>query len=489
MQAQKNNILLILAPTEQSNAKSHMPPLGLAYLANSLRDKGLSNTTILDTMLYENHEEKIIEELKRLKPKICGVSFATPNRFKGFEVCKLIKKHLPETIVVVGGPHVSFTEEDTLNRIKEIDIVVVGEGEKTFTEIVEGVYEGEAPLYESMQDIKGIAYRDKKGKVIINERRKPIPYEELSPLQPAYDLLELEKYQVELPFHKNLKTITVISQRGCPHGCNYCSTTKFWGLRIRPRDVKDVVDEMEMLAKKHGYEGIYIFDDCFTFFKKRVLEFCDEIKKRKLNIKWSCSGRVNNLDDEVVKALVEAGCVFIALGVESGSQRLLDRMHKAITIEQVLESKKLCEKHKLNKKYWFIYGHPTETKQELRKTVKLINKLNPEFAAISFMRIFPGTEIEMIAKKEEILPKDFSWNEEYVCPNKAKLDKPDNNNIFYVPKTLSIKDLKAAYQIPLIFSRDFVHPSILFNKFKRASIREYFDTAKRYFRFAIKKKS
>jgi len=476
-----SDILLILAPTVQRSLKTHMPPLGLAYLASSLRKNGFHNIEILDLMLYNDYKNKLIEKLKELKPAICGVSFVTPNRFQGFEVCKIIKENSQAT-VVVGGPHVSFTEKDTLNNIKDIDIICRGEGERTFVNIVKALSSNK------LKEVGGISFRNKSGSIILNKNSEPMSIQELSPQIPAYDLFELSKYKVEIPKHKKLKTISIITQRGCPHGCNYCSTTRFWGLTIRPREVKDVVNEIEMLHKKYNYNGFYIFDDCFTFFKKRTLDFCNEVKKRKLNIKWSCSGRVNNLDKEVVKAIVDAGCVFIGLGVESTSQRLLNQMHKGIRVEQVFESKRLCEKYGLDKKYWFIFGHPTETRAELKQTIKLINRLNPELTARSFMRIFPGTEIEDIAKKEKVLPVGFSWSKPYKCPRARFLTDNDDTNIYYAPESLKLEDLKDAAYSPLFFTKDFLNPLIVFNKLRKTTFNGLISSVKRHFKWYFKKK-
>jgi len=114
----------------------------------------------------------------------------------------------------------------------------------------------------------------------LNADEIPMPVKEFSPRTPAYDLYELSKYKVEIPGHEKLNTINIITQRGCPHGCIFCSATRFWGLTIRPGEVKDVINEIEMLHKRYHYNGFYIFDDCFTFFKKRTLNFCKELKKR-----------------------------------------------------------------------------------------------------------------------------------------------------------------------------------------------------------------
>lgn len=482
MDFKQNNILLISSPTASQSLKTHMPPLGLAYLATSLREAGFQNIEILDLMLYDNYKEKLIEKLKELNPVICGVTFVTPNRFQGFEICRIIKENSRAT-VVVGGPHVSFTEEDTLSNIKDIDIICRGEGEKTFTNIVKTLFES-----GELEEVNGISFRDKSGKIISNKNSEPMSLEEISSLIPAYDLLELAKYKVEIPKHEDLNTITIITQRGCPHGCNYCSTTRFWGLTIRPRKIKDVVDEIEMLHKKYNYNGFYIFDDCFTFFKERTIEFCRELKRRRLDIKWSCSGRVNNLDEELVRTMVDAGCVFISLGVESASQRLLNQMHKGIRVEQVKESKRLCEKYGLNKKYWFIFGHPTEIRTELRQTVKLINRLNPELTARSLMKIYPGTEIEGIAKKEGILPADFSWSKPYKCPRARVLTSEKDPNIYYAPNTLKLEDLKDAVYSPLFFSGDFLNPLIVFKKLRKTTFGGAINSLKRHFKWYFRKR-
>jgi len=207
-----------------------------------------------------------------------------------------------------------------------------------------------------------------------------------------------------------------------------------------------------------------------------------------LNIKWSCSGRVNNLDEEVVRAIVGAGCVFIALGVESASQRLLNQMHKGIKVEQVWESKRLCEKYGLDKKYWFIFGHSTETRSELKQTIKLINRLNPEIAARGFMRIFPGTEIEQIARQEKVLPADFSWSKPYKCPRAKFLTSDNDTSIYYTPNSLEVEDLRDAIYSPLFFSKDFLNPLIIFKKICKTTFSGAVSSLKRHFKWCLKKR-
>lgn len=484
------NILLISTPTAQrSSSKSHMPPLGLAYLASSLRKGGFFNIEILDLMLYENYKDKLVEKIRELNPIICGVSFVTPNRFQGFEICKIIKDN-SRAIVVTGGPHVSFTAEDTLNNIGYIDIICRGEGEKSLMALAKVLIKnnsnGKLPT-SLLREVGGIYFRDNSGAVIFTGAPKFMSVDELSSHIPAYDLLELSKYKVEIPGYEKLKTIALITQRGCPHGCNYCSTTNLWGLTIRPRNVENVIDEIEMLHKDYGYNGFYIFDDCFTFFKKRVLEFCEEVKKRNLNIKWSCSGRVSNLDEELVGAMTAAGCVFLALGVESASQRLLNQMHKGIKIEQVWESKRLCEKYGLAKKYWFIFGHPTETKAELKQTIKIINRLSADITARGFMRIFPGTEMEKIAKMEGVLPNGFSWSKPYRDPKTKFLTNNSDPNIYYVPNSLIVENLRDAAYAPLIFSGDFLNPFIVIKRLRKVNLRRSIYSFVRHFGWYFKK--
>lgn len=270
-----------------------MPPLGIAWLAAVLRENGFKNVSLIDSVINKQSNNEIVELLKKEDPDIIGLSFGTQNRFYAFDSAKSIKKNFPKIPIVVGGPHPTLTADDTLQNIPEIDIVVRGEGEYTFLDLVRTINKK-----GDLRGVKGISFRSKKGEIIRNQNREPIQDLDALPM-PARDLLPINDYRQTIPLSDKICT-SMITSRGCPYNCVYCSTSEQWGHKIRHRSVKNVVDEIEYLMKTYKLDGVGFFDDVFTMDKKRAIGICQEIIKRKLNIYWWCEARANTIDKELV---------------------------------------------------------------------------------------------------------------------------------------------------------------------------------------------
>src|SRR3989338_4483791 len=272
--------IVLIFPPNVYQTKQNMPPLGISWLASYLRENGYKDVSIIDSMAGRYTNEEIIELLKQKKPDIIGISFGTQIRFSAFDLARLIKQNFPKVTLVVGGPHPTLTPQDTLENINEIDIVVRGEGEISFLNLVRTLESG-----GDLAGVKGISFRNQKGDIIHNPPELPIQDLDKLPL-PARDLLPMDKYEKTTVLSKKRAT-NIMSSRGCPYYCAYCSTSEQWGHRIRHRSPINVVDEIGFLLKTYPFlEGIRFFDDVFTMDKNRVIAICDEITKRKLNFVW-----------------------------------------------------------------------------------------------------------------------------------------------------------------------------------------------------------
>lgn len=401
----------LIFPPNIYQTKQSMPPLGIAWLAAVLRQNGFKDIYLIDSMANRYSNEEIIDLLKKQGPDLVGISFGTQIRFSAFELARLIKKNFPGLPVVAGGPHPTLTAQDILENIPEIDIVVKGEGEISFLNLVKSIEAG-----KDFSDVKGISFRNKNGQIIHNMPELPIHDLDSLPF-PARDLLPMEKYDKTTILSKK-RTLNVMTSRGCPYWCVYCSTSEQWGHKIRHRSPKNVVDEIELILKTYPFiEGIRFFDDVFTMDKKRVLEICDEINRRKLNFVWECEARANTIDEEMILAMKKAGCEFIDLGIESGSDRILRNIKKQITVEQAIAAAKIIKKAGIGLKVFFMHGLPGETYEDIKKTVFLSRylyyNLGVEGTTQGISVIYPGTELERIAKESGTLPKDFSWSKYY----------------------------------------------------------------------------
>ena len=442
--------IVLIFPPNIYQTKQSMPPLGIAWLAAVLRENGFKDVVLIDSMANRYSNEDIISLLKKQRPDLIGISFGTQIRFSAFDLARLAKKNFPGIPIVVGGPHPTLTSQDTLENIPEIDIVVRGEGEISFLNLVKTIESG-----GSLAEVKGISFRDKNGKVIHNPPELSIQDLDGLPL-PARDLLPMEKYE-QTTFLSKKRATSILSSRGCPYYCVFCSVSEQWGHRIRHRSPQNVVDEIEHLLKNHPFlEGIRFFDDVFTMDKNRVIEICHEILKRKLNFVWECEARANTIDGELVREMRRAGCEFIDLGIESGSDRILKNIKKSITVEQAITAAKIIKKAGIGLKAFFMHGLPGETYEDIKKTVFLSRylyyNLGAEGTTQGISVIYPGTELERMAKESGTLPKDFSWSKYYerdrsYPPLDACIYMPifEQPNLTYEQVFLYVKRAKFAY--------------------------------------------
>lgn len=395
--------VLFINPLTKYATKDIMPPLGLAWLAAVLEENDIP-VQIIDALIEKKNLETLSKDVEKYGPDLIGITCVTHMRYDAFKTADMVKEALPDTTVVMGGPHVTFTAEDTLKNIRSVDIIVRGEGEITFPELIEV-----SETNGNLTGIKGISFRSG-GKIIHNPNRPFI--EDLDSLPfPARHLLPMEKYEFKIPF-TDVRATNVLSSRGCPFGCTYCSTSTMWGKRIRMRSPSNIVDEIEQITKKYGIKGIYFFDDTFTFQKSRTISVCNEIIDRGLDVTWLCESRADVVDRELLTKMKEAGCKVITFGLESGSQRMLNNIKKSIRINQSINAINLCREVGIKSKAFFMYSLPGETPEELEATIRFAYDLNPDVFPFGMCEIRPGTEVEDIARRENIIPQGYSWAKE-----------------------------------------------------------------------------
>jgi len=380
------------------------PPLGLAYLAAICEREGFS-MKLLDLNVEQYSDVEVANFIKQCNPKSIGVSFITEARFAAFDLFKLAKKTNPDILTMAGGPHATLCADDTLNNVSDIDFIVRGEGEDTFTELMEKIVENNFDY----SDIKGISYRED-GKIKHNDGRLPIKDLDSLPFT-ALDQLSFDRYnfKIEVPGYKHLKAAPVLTSRGCPFKCNFCATTKVWGAKWRFRSPKNIISELELLKDKYNIEAVWFVDDNFNSNNKRVKLICEELIQRNLNLKWICNIRVDRADREQLELMSQAGCISIEFGAESGSQRILDEIiEKRIKVKQIIDVDRWCSELGINTDAQFIISHPTETFEDAKSTINLMKSLKGK-STLQILKIYPGTDVEKIALQKGILPQNFSW--------------------------------------------------------------------------------
>ncbi|OGW74691.1 MAG: hypothetical protein A2Z72_05460 [Omnitrophica bacterium RBG_13_46_9] len=405
-------VLLIDPPRSTKALGLGEDKLGLLYMAAILREKNI-DVRVYDAHIENNPFKDLKSLLKKYKPTIVGISIYTPTRFDAFKAAKLVKHADKETLVVAGGPHVSSAPRDTLENIKEIDIIVVGEGERVFLEICNSVAEK-----KSFEGIKSIALR-KEGDILINARCEPIKNLDSLPF-PARDLLRKYKHKEKSKYHFNmqmpdreiikLSSTCIITARGCPFNCLFCAVPELWGRNVRLRSPENVISEIKHLKEAFDVDSFQIVDDTFNISRKRVFDICSVILKERLKVKWHCHMRVDNVDREMLVIMKEAGCFITYIGIESGSQKILDQViGKKITLDKVRKVIGWCDELGIKRSCNFIYSLPGETREDVAQTIALMKELGGKQPFGPTM-ILPGSRIEKIAKEKGIMPKDFSWS-------------------------------------------------------------------------------
>lgn len=375
-----------------STAEMVAPSMGLAYLAAVLERYGY-RVEILDAPAFQLSHKQLPEEFRRRKPDIVGVTATTAVAPSAFKTARIAREVLPESLIVMGGPHITFLPERTLEEEPSIQVGVVGEGEYTLLELVQAWEEG-----GDLRRVKGIVYREN-GRIRFSKPRPLIENLDELPF-PARHLLPMDRYKV---FGKHETLGLIFTSRGCPYNCTFCSSSLIFGKKFRARSPRNVVDEIEEFVDRYKSNRIEFVDDLFIFDKKRVLEICREIKRRGLDVVWVCSARSDLVDGELLKALRDAGCVMIYLGVESGVQRVLNLMRKGIKVEQSIRAVRLAKDAGLQVVASFVLGTPGETWEEALETIRFAKRLDPDFVQFSLATPFPGTELYRYAKEKGLL--------------------------------------------------------------------------------------
>ncbi len=365
------------------NSDTHyvVPPVSLGYLAKSLieeRHKVRIIDGIKDGLTIEDLKKRVNE----YNPDYIGIQVFSCDVPVVKDYVQTIK-NISNAKIILGGAHVSGVKGDIFEDFPEINFAFHGEAEKSLKMLLNG---------DELNTIPGLIWNDRK--VNVND-----PYFEhnLDNLGwPTWDLIDPRTYPTapQGAVYRGFPIAPILTSRGCPFLCTYCAGHVVTGRKIRKRSIKDVVDEIEYLQKKYGVKEIHIIDDTFTQEKLRVMNFCNEVKKRDLKFYMTFPNgvRLDTLDEEMLLALKNCGCYSITLGIESGSQKILDDMKKRLQIRTIREKIKLINKFGIDIMAFFIVGYPTETKQSILRTISFAKSLDIKRAHFSTFLPLPGTE-------------------------------------------------------------------------------------------------
>ncbi len=373
---------------------SCMPPLGLACIASFL-EKHNVKVVIVDAQAEQMSPQDIIQRIKKLSPLFVGITATTSIIDSAFEVAKSCREFLPEAKIIMGGVHPTVMTEQVLEN-PNIDLIVRGEGELAFLELVQG---------KDIKSIKGLSYKEG-GKVHHNEKAAII--EDLDSLPfPAYHLLPMHEYHPALGGYKRLPAISMVTTRGCPGRCTFCYGSMLGG-KLRHRSAENIIEEIKLLKAAYGIKEICFYDDTFTVFKNNVRQFCQLLIKEKLNLSWSCFSRVDSIDEEILRLLKKSGCHQIMYGIESADEQILKNINKRVSLEQANKVIAMTKKARIEVRAAFMFGNPGETEETMQSTVRYAIKSNPDVVVFNIATPYPGTEMFRWAKEKGYL-KTFDW--------------------------------------------------------------------------------
>jgi len=389
-------VLLLSAPHPLE--ESPLPPLSLSYLAGVLAQEDIE-VKILDFLVTQYHPRKLRRELEEYRPQLVGTTCVTLNYPIARRMLKVCKDFDPNIFTVIGGPHVTFAVKETLLSSPWIDAIVIGEGEITLVELARAVAED-----EDIRSIAGIAFADG-GRVTRTSARPLIENLDQLPL-PARELLPMARYLA-------LGTpCTVITSRGCPYSCIFCSGHRMFGPRVRFRSPGLVVDEIERLQRRFGLPKINIVDDTFTLNHNHTQAVCEELLRRNLKMKWSVFARVDRISEDVAQLMNRAGCEWVLFGVESADEGILKTIKKGTTTDDVRRGVKIAVEAGINVFNSFILGLPGESPETAHKSLAFGDELYQKYGAkygFHMLSPLPGTEIYDRAKDYGIRILTRNW--------------------------------------------------------------------------------
>jgi anaerobic magnesium-protoporphyrin IX monomethyl ester cyclase len=373
------------------------PSLALASLAAWVRQNGF-DVNLIDLHVENIYPKDAAGRVRDYDPHIVALTAKTLGWPAVIEIAQMVRATLPKTLIVVGGPQLSIYAEESLSW-DCFDIAVIGDGEDTLLEICERVESG-----SDWTDILGTCVRLPSGDVIKNPPRPLSKNINKYPMA-AWDLLPVQDYHcltLLRPF------ATMVTTRGCPWHCGYCS--QVYSEKLRFRDTGLVVDEMEYLVKNYGVREIVFFDETFTIGKKRMRRFSEEILRRNLDVKFNIRARVDTVDREVVRLLKRAGLRSIHMGVEAGTDRVLKIMNKQITREQTERAFRVCREEGVDTRGYFMVGYYDTTPQDVEDMIDFAAGLGLDWASFSVATALPATDLYRIAQERGYVDGDF-WRQ------------------------------------------------------------------------------
>lgn len=371
---------------EGINEATVYPPIGLAYVASFLEERGIE-CKIVDANILKLTNRCVLEEIKKFAPEIIGIHTNIVLARAGIELSKKIKEDL-DKVVVIGGPYATALVEKTLEESKA-DCIIRGEGERTMLDIIKN--------FSDFKKVEGISYINE-GEIVHNPDRDLIKDLDSLPF-PAYHLLpDLENYRSRA---RKTPVAAILTSRGCPYGCIYCNKNIF-GRTFRARTPENIIEEIRLLVDKYGVRQIDILDDNFTFDIERAERTLDLIIDNGFDLAINCQNgvRADRLTEHLVHKMKKAGVFKVGIGIESGDENIIKVINKSLDLEKVKTAIEWFKREGIMVYGFFMIGLPGETKETMQKTIDFAKEVDPHIANFSIAIPFPGTKFYDMIEKE-----------------------------------------------------------------------------------------
>lgn len=453
------NQKILLAKSYNRMSYGITPPISLGYLAASLAQEGWNNIEILDCVLQKMPPDKFKERIARIKPDILGMTLFSNNLPMVRRHLQAAKEACPDIITIVGGPHPSAVAEEELFQYfgESLDYAFKGEGDKGLPMLLNKIFERQEADFEN---IPGLVWKD--GGIL--KSNAPFLEKDLDSLpMPRWDLMPPGSYP-QAPsgsFFKQFPIAFLVTSRGCPYQCSFCASKPVVGRNIRFRSVQNVMDEILYVSQVFGVKEFHILDDNFTLNRERAYAICQSIIDAKINVTFFVVNgvRLDTLDEGLLSVMKKAGFYAINVGIESGSQRILDHMHKNLNKNLIREKIDLISRMGFRVSGPFIVGYPAETKEDIEESIEFAKSLNLDRTTFSFFLPLPGSEMYDFLKARGELDK-INW------------DKVSFDSISYVPKSMTEKELRQLQRKG--FLSFYLRPKIIWKLLKDLRSYEHF---------------
>lgn len=395
-------VILINTSFKDIFGYERMFPIGLGYIAAVLLQNGYE-VKLLEPQLDNISDNELKNFLSEENPDIVGITAVTPTFPEAVRIAKIIKEGTAAK-TALGGVHASCLPEQIILRYPEFDFVVAGEGEYAMLELCNELKKDRPNFY----GISGLYFR-KNAAPVKNKPRDYITDLDAIPM-PARDLVNLNKYRLPLHIDKGKRSASMITSRGCPAKCTFCSSKVTMGNIFRPHSSDYVIREIESLISRYNVRHIQFVDDTFTVSQQRAKEICEEIIRRNIKFDWHCFARIETVSEDLLFLMKEAGCTSILFGIESGDEAVLKTIKKGISLEKAKEVHDTCRKIGIKVLSSFIIGHPTETFPTANKTINFALYLKPTFALFYRLVPYPGSEVYEKYSSENRLKRNLGWD-------------------------------------------------------------------------------